>query len=469
MLITRNIATIYPFSPDAQIRYAKKWANVACACSNYQQTVDYLFRSLPMYHRVGASAYKASLDNTFRLDEYFKHPHTRFKTIHIAGTNGKGSVSNLLAAVLQKSGYKTGLYTSPHLLDFRERISVNGELIPEQEVVDFVAKHSTIIEAVKPSFFETTVAMAFDYFERANVDVAVIEVGLGGRLDSTNIITPMLSVITNIGLDHTQFLGNTLEKIAFEKAGIIKPAIPVVIGETQPTIVQVFKNQAMQANAAIHFADQIYSALADRKNDDGTVQYTILKNDAVKYNNLVCPLGGLYQHKNIATTLMSLDLLIEQGLKIGENEILSGINEVDKLTGFKGRWQIMSRKPLIICDVAHNADGLRYVVEQLRSTAHQKLHFIFGLVNDKDTSSILNILPREAVYYFTKAQIPRALNETELANLAAENGLNGLSYPSVEEAFLAARSKICVEDMIFVGGSFFIVAEFLAQFTNFSD
>lgn len=428
---------------------------------NYKETLDWLFSQLPMYQRIGKAAYKADLINTHKLDSYFNHPHTRFKTIHIAGTNGKGSVSHMLASVLQTAGYKVGLYTSPHLKDFRERIRINGQMIPESEVVAFVDHHKKIFEEIQPSFFEMTVALAFDYFERSHIDVAVVEVGMGGRLDSTNIITPDLSVITNIGFDHTIFLGDTLEKIAGEKAGIIKSGIPVVIGETHPETEHVFKRDAAEKISRIEFADQIYSTDYSMQTLNGKQSFTVSSMGKIMYSDLKVDLLGIYQRKNILTVLHSIDLLIEEGYKIETQDIYQGIENASKNTGLMGRWQIINQHPLIICDTGHNFEGMSYVVEQIKNTPHKSLHMVFGVVDDKDVDKVLTILPKEATYYFTRASIPRALNQDLLKQKAANYNLQGDSYPTVIIALENAKKNAGVNDLIFIGGSTFVVADAL--------
>jgi len=420
---------------------------------NYQEAIRFLFNSLPMYQRIGQAAYKANLDNTLAFDAYFGHPHNNFRTIHVAGTNGKGSVSHMIAAVLQEAGYRTGLYTSPHLKDFRERIRINGEMISENEVIGFVEKHNAIIDTIQPSFFEMTVAMAFDYFARNQVEIAVIEVGMGGRLDSTNIITPLLSVITNIGYDHTQFLGKTLEEIAGEKAGIIKDGIPVIIGETQPETQRVFTDKAASCHAPIVFADTIYNAC--RKLNSGKYSvYTV--NSDITYH---LDLGGLYQGKNLQTTLCALDELRKHCKAITKEHIYKALSSVQNTTGLRGRWQVLSENPMVVCDTGHNAEGISYTMQQIASHSFEKLHIVFGVVNDKDLSKVLQLLPKEATYYFTKASIPRALNENELKLIAESTGLHGEAYISVSEAYDTALRHAGKKDFIYIGGSTFVVAE----------
>lgn len=421
---------------------------------NYQETCNWLFAQLPMFQREGQAAYKANLDNTLRLDEHFRHPHRRFKTIHVAGTNGKGSVSHMLASILQEAGYKTGLYTSPHLKDFRERIKINGEMIPEEYVTGFVEQNQDFFAALHPSFFEMTVAMAFKYFVDREVDVAVIEVGLGGRLDSTNIITPLTSVITNISFDHMALLGDTLEKIAAEKSGIIKPHIPVVIGTRDRNYDFVFEGKARSCDAPLTFASDEWKI---RQNNDGS--YDLSHRSGISFSSLVCELKGSYQRKNIPTVLESVLSLQNSGLAIREEHIRNGIACVIRNTGLHGRWEKLANTPYTVCDTGHNIDGLTEVVAQLRSCTYRHLHFVIGMVNDKDVNSVLRILPREATYYFCKASIPRAMNEQELAGKARSCGLQGTTYPTVSEAYAAARKNAIPEDMIYIGGSTFVVAE----------
>ncbi len=409
---------------------------------DYQNTLTYLYNSVPMFQQVGGSAYKEGLENTKTLDEHFGHPHRSFHSIHVAGTNGKGSCSHTLAAILQEAGYRVGLYTSPHLIDFRERIRINGQPISEEYVVRFVEDERSFFEPLHPSFFELTTAMAFRYFADEKVDVAVIEVGLGGRLDCTNIIRPDLCIITNISFDHTQYLGDTLAKIAGEKAGIIKSDIPVVIGETTPETKPVFLNKAQEVNAPVFFAEE---------------------NDREDYPGVESELKGLYQKKNTRTLLTALPLLKEAGYRIDEQTVRSGFARVCELTGLMGRWQMLQESPTLICDTGHNVGGITYIVEQLKQQSYHRLHIIIGMVNDKDISGVLALLPRDATYYFTKASVKRALPEHELYKLASDAGLQGDCYPDVPSAVRAAQEKSLPEDFIFVGGSSFIVADLLAN------
>jgi len=398
-----------------------------------------------------------------KLDEIFGNPHRCYKTIHVAGTNGKGSVSHMLAAIFQSAGYKTGLYTSPHLKDFRERIKINGEMISEKEVVEWVTEYpvKNNLWDIEPSFFELTAALAFDYFAKQKVDIAIIEVGLGGRLDSTNIITPEVSIITNIGLDHTNLLGETLELIAAEKAGIIKKDVPVVIGTTHNKTKQVFIDTARSKLTSLVFADQEYVATYSMLGMDGKQILNIEHNGKVAYPSVKLDLLGNYQLNNVPVVLKAIDILIDLGWKISVDSIYSGLENTARLTGLMGRWQIIGNNPLIICDTGHNEDGIKMVVDQLNNTAFKTLHFVFGVVSDKNQDSILRLLPQNAVYYFTKADIPRAMNEKELAQKAHNFGLKGESYSSVIDALKAAKLNADKSDLIFVGGSTFVVAEIL--------
>ena len=428
---------------------------------NYQQTLDYLFSQLPMFQRIGSAAYKADLDNTIALCKLLGNPENKFRSIHVAGTNGKGSTSHMLASVLQAGGLKVGLYTSPHLKDFRERIKINGEMIPEKNVIDFVADHKTEFEKIQLSFFEMTVGLAFDYFANEKVDIAVIEVGLGGRLDSTNVIMPLVSVITNISFDHVALLGNTLEKIAAEKAGIIKENIPVVIGETVAETKPVFIEKAKRHHAPIVFAEEVYNATNIRHTHAGKLRLLmdIEQEGSIRFAALESELPGLYQQKNIPTVLATLEELNRQGFVLTESIIRDGIKNTIKNTGLLGRWQVLSENPLTIADTGHNEAGIKEVLKQISLTPHQQLHVVLGMVNDKDISTVLKMLPQNASYYFCKAQIPRALAAEELAAKAKEAGLNGEVYPSVAEALAAATQQAKQNDLVFIGGSTFTVAE----------
>jgi dihydrofolate synthase/folylpolyglutamate synthase len=428
---------------------------------NYPEALDYMISQLPMFHRIGKAAYKANLHNATELDRYFGNPHQYYKTIHIAGTNGKGSVSHILAAILQKAGYKTGLFTSPHLKDFRERIKVNGIMIENDYVSNFITRHQSFFDKLKPSFFEMTSAMAFEYFRQSEVDVAIIEVGLGGRLDSTNIITPALSIITNIGLDHTDLLGDTLAKIAFEKAGIIKPSIPVVIGEYTAETLPVFNEAAKKNDSKIILAPDKYLADNSHYTPDHKQEFRITSQGQIKYPKLQLDLGGLYQQKNICTVLTAIDELVTCGLSIEEKDIYEALPHVIKTTGLLGRWQTLGINPLIICDTGHNYDGLQWVVKQIKTTPCKRLHMVIGFVSDKAIDKIIPLLPKNAIYYFTQANIPRALNSEVLKETAQKAGLTGFSYKSVNEAFNAAKNAANTSDFIFIGGSTFVVAEVL--------
>ena len=403
----------------------------------YQETVDWMFQQLPMYQRVGKTAFKKDLTNTLKLAEHLKNPEKNFKSIHVAGTNGKGSVSHMLASVFQAAGYKTGLYTSPHLKDFRERIRINGKLIPEQDVISFIENNQSFLSDNRLSFFEMTVGMAFDYFAKQEVDIAIIETGMGGRLDSTNIIIPELSIITNIGLDHTAFLGNNLAAIAKEKAGIIKKQVPVIIGEKNKETKPVFNLKAQECGSTIYYAEDF------------------------SFDAFSTDLKGDYQKKNIRTVLTSLQVLREKAYDIPEEAIRNGLNNVKLHTGLQGRWDVLREKPKVICDTAHNAEGLNIVLKQLKKEKFQHLHVVLGMVNDKDLSSVLPLFPKNACYYFAKPDVPRGLKAELLESQAQNYGLKGKTFDSVHDAFLAAQENSLDEDLIFIGGSNFTVAEVL--------
>ena len=403
----------------------------------YQDTLNWMFSKLPMYQRQGKIAYKADLRNSILLANHLKNPQDRIKTIHIGGTNGKGSTSHMLASVLQEAGYKVGLFTSPHLKDFRERIRINGKVVSKQFVTSFIKRNREFLENQQLSFFEMTSGMAFDYFEQQNVDVAIIEVGLGGRLDSTNIITPILSVITNIGYDHTQFLGNSLEQIAYEKAGIIKNNIPLVIGKTQKETKPVFVETAKKTASEYYFADQLVT------------------------NEFQSSLKGNYQKENIKTVVQAVKVLKDNGFLILKENLVEGLLKVTKNTGLQGRWQILQENPKVICDTAHNVDGLKMVFSQLQDESYKGLHVVFGVVNDKDLESIISLLPKNAIYYFCKPDVPRGLDADELQNYFKGSGFKGEAYNSVNEAFKAAKQHANFEDLIYVGGSTFVVAEII--------
>ncbi len=416
----------------------------------YAETLDYLYQTLPIFQRVGAVAYKADLTNTLLLCEALGNPQQKFKSIHIGGTNGKGSSSHMSAAILQEAGYKTGLYTSPHLKEFTERIKINGQEVEQEFVVNFVNRIQSVIEKIQPSFFELTVAMAFDYFAKQLVDVAVVEVGLGGRLDSTNIIAPEISLITNISFDHMDLLGNTLEKIAFEKAGIIKSGIPVVVSERQSEIESVFIRRAECMKSPIYFAtDEIRISR----------EFDIFHRGELWLKNLNLQLKGLYQRKNLPGVLSMILHLRGTGFNISDTAIRQGFEKVITLTGLKGRWQQLGDKPLTICDTGHNEEGIREVVNQIALTPHEHLHFVLGVVKEKDLAGIMQLLPHNADYYFCQARIPRALDAKVLAEAAGAAGLFGKIIPDVNEAIREAKKFAGTADLIFIGGSTFVVAE----------
>lgn len=428
---------------------------------NYQETLDYLFNVTPLFQNIGKDAYKEGLDNTIILDNHFNNPHKKFRTIHIAGTNGKGSCSHTIAAILQSAGYKTGLYTSPHLIDFSERIKVNGKPIEKDFVIDFVKQNKDFFEPLHPSFFELTTAMAFLYFAEKKVDVAVIEVGLGGRLDCTNIITPDLSIITNISFDHTQFLGNTLKDIAKEKAGIIKEKKPVIIGEYTPETKTVFEDKAKSTNSDIIFAEDNKLINGYKQTENGLLLY---KSDKIK--DLYGELNGLYQVKNTNTILNAVYKLIGLGYNIDETNIKNGFRNVCHLTGLMGRWQKLEENPTIICDTGHNIGGMKYIVEQLSRMKYDKLHIIIGMVNDKDISGVISLLPKNAKYYFTQASVKRALPAEQVKEIANNYGLKGEAYSSVEKALTIAKNNAKENDLIFIGGSTFIVADLIVLYKS---
>ena len=441
----------------------------------YQQTLDYLFNSLPMYHRIGQAAYKADIANTVSLMQHLGNPERKFRSIHVAGTNGKGSVSHMLASVLMRAGYKVGLYTSPHLIDFRERIRINGQMIPQQCVTNFVEQHRDYMQTLQLSFFEMTVGLAFDYFAAEQVDVAVVEVGMGGRLDSTNVITPDLCVITNIGFDHTQFLGDTLPKIAAEKAGIIKPFVPVVIGETHPETKPVFLQRAAEQQAPIYFADDHYRIIPIDEPSPSSdtlafpnLKFSILNSQFSTFNSQYTgPLTGSYQIKNLATLFQALELLPSLGYYITEENIRDGIARVVEDTGLHGRWEKMDEKPLTICETAHNADGVAAMLHKLSEIPYSHLHIIYGCVNDKDFRSILRMLPHErTTYYYSQPSVPRALPVDQLTEAAKELGMPGESFPYVGDAIISARRAADLShDLVLVTGSIFLVADAVAFYS----
>ena len=423
----------------------------------YDETIAYLYDSAPLFQNVGKTAYKEGLANTFALDEHFAHPHRQFRTIHVAGTNGKGSTCHTLAAILQEAGYRVGLYTSPHLVDFRERIRVNGEKISQEYVVDFVAQNKAFFEPLYPSFFELVTAMAFKYFADQRVDVAVVEVGLGGRLDCTNIIQPELSVITNISFDHVQFLGDTLAKIAAEKAGIIKTGVPIVIGEFLPETRPIFEAKAREVGTPICFAEEVHEVLNHHFNAGIGMIY-----ETKSYGELIGELCGDCQIKNTETILTAVNLLTQTGkFLISPNDVKRGFAHVCELTGLMGRWQTLHDSPKTVCDTGHNLGGFQYIVRQLAAQPCRQLRIVLGMVNDKDIGGVLSLLPAEAVYYFTQASVKRALPATEVQRLAAEHGLHGQSFSTVAAAYQAARREASADDFIYVGGSNFVVADLL--------
>jgi dihydrofolate synthase/folylpolyglutamate synthase len=425
----------------------------------YQQVLDFLYAQLPMFHRIGALAYKKDLGNTLALLDFLGNPQQKFQSIHVGGTNGKGSTSHMLSAILQARGFKTGLYVSPHYRDFRERIKINGQYISRQFIIDFVEKMKPIIAEIQPSFFELTVAMAFEYFAHKKVEIAVIEVGLGGRLDSTNVITPVLSVITNISYDHMQFLGDTLPEIAREKAGIIKPGVPVVIGETHPESAPVFIAKAQAEQSPIVFADQHFRAkilTADLHHTHFVVQ----EDGQLRYPNLLVQLHGDYQVLNLQTVLQAATML-PTSWGINDQVIVQGLKKLTDLTRFMGRWQVLGQAPLIIADSAHNEAGLQVAMRQVRRLPYQHLHVVIGVVKDKDLAKMLPLLPEQATYYFAKPDIPRGLAAEQLQKAAAEQNRKGRAYTSVKNAFKAAKRRAKPQDLIYVGGSIFVLAEIL--------
>jgi len=429
---------------------------------NYTDAIDWIFEKLPMYQRLGVPAYKADLNNTINLLDIVGNPHKNLKFIHIAGTNGKGSVSNMLASIMQETGLKVGLYTSPHLFDYRERIRINGQKISENFVVNFIENYRNQIEEINPSFFEISVVMAFLWFKQENIDIGVIEVGMGGRLDSTNVIKPILSIITNIGLDHTFFLGDTKEKIAIEKAGIIKNNIPVIVGETDIETINIFKKVAKEKDSKILIADKnlFFIQLNDNCQINSKYLYgNIAYKGKVFMKEISCPLSGEYQKKNILTVIRTCIKLKKLGYKISKKNIKNGIKNIKQNTGFFGRWEILSTKPLVICDVAHNNEGFKIVFKQLLSFDYNKLHIVFGVNNDKNLSKLFDIIPQNAKYYFCKANIPRALDTEKLCEFAKSKNIDFEAFKSVSDAYYTALKQAKDNDIIFIGGSTFIVAE----------
>ena len=438
---------------------------------NYQETIDYLFSRLPMFSRVGAAAFKKDLINIQKLSDFLGDPHKRFKSIHIAGTNGKGSVSHMLAAILQTAGYKTGLYTSPHLKDFRERIKINGEMVSEKFIIDFTEQIKTISEKIEPSFFEITVAMAFEYFAEQKIDIAIVETGLGGRFDSTNIITPELSVITNIGWDHMNILGESLEKIAFEKAGIIKQNVPVIVGEVLSETEKIFNEVANERKAALSIAADKRQAInwywkkpAGHRSGGHELVVEVAQQHKTDHQLYHLDLPGIYQTKNLLTVLETCSHLQQKGWNIEERSIRLGLQHTKKLTGLHGRWEVIHLHPLIVLDVAHNEDGIKMLMEQVEVTDHDHLHIVLGVVKDKELEKILNLFPGLADYYFTRADIPRALDALVLKERASEIGLKGEIYPDVNQAIKAALTKASKQDMILVCGSVFLIGEVITPF-----
>ncbi len=431
---------------------------------NYEATIEFLFEQLPMYQRSGKAAYKANLDNTHALDSFLGHPHRNFRSVHVAGTNGKGSVSHMLASVLTAAGFKTGLYTSPHLLDFRERIMIDGEMIGKEEVVDFTERICETLETIQPSFFEMTVAMAFDHFARSKVDIAVIETGMGGRLDSTNIIAPILSIITNISLDHTEFLGGTIELIAAEKGGIIKEEVPLVVGENTASVIRVLSDMAAKKKAPFTEASTLrsFSFQTQTPDQEHTIfHYKNLQTD--RSEDVKTDLGGHYQKENINTVLAAIDNLRASDLDIPPKAIERGLSAVKTNTSLRGRWEILGANPRIICDTAHNTAGVSAVSEHLRNIQHRHLHIVWGMVGDKPAGELLGLMPAEATWYFTQPSIPRAMNVEDLRNRAEAAGLHGKAFPTVLQAFEAAKREAGMEDTVFIGGSTFVVADLLAS------
>lgn len=429
---------------------------------SYQETINYMFNSLPMYHRIGKAAYKADITNTVQLMEHLGNPHQAFRSIHVAGTNGKGSVSHFLASILHKAGLKVGLYTSPHLVDFRERIRIDGQMIPQDDVVQFIQDHRSFLDQHQLSFFEMTVGLAFDHFRRQQVDVAIIEVGMGGRLDSTNVIRPQLSVITNISFDHTQFLGDTLDKIAAEKAGIIKQGVPVVIGETHPLTAPVFTSIAHQQDAHIVFADQHYVIRPSDPDAVAGFHFDVLRDGQLLRQQLFSPMGGWYQLHNLATLMQVVELLPKVGFPVGEQHIADGIRDVVTDTALHGRWEVLAQQPLTICETAHNEAGITSMLGKLASMHYSHLRIVYGCVNDKDYTSILRMMPHQATYYVTRPNVPRGLDADTLLQAVHAEGITAHSYPTCQEAIQAARRDAAPTDLVLVTGSIFLVADAVA-------
>lgn len=423
----------------------------------YEESLDYLFSKLPMFQRIGPPAFKKSLNRTVALMEQLGNPHQRFKSIHIAGTNGKGSVAHMLAAILQAAGYKVGLHTSPHYRDFRERIKLNGQMVSKSYVQDFVNQHQGLMEQLQPSFFELSVGMAFCYFAEQQVNVAVVETGLGGRLDSTNVLTPLLSIITNISYDHQQFLGDTLPEIAGEKAGIIKPGVPVVIGETQPETREVFIKKAEAIGSEICFADQVFEV--ERISVDGEGQtFSVSWTNTGSWPTIRLSVSGSYQQQNLVTVLGSLEY-IRTHFEVQVEQMLTGLAHIQELTGIQGRWQVLGQEPLVIAESAHNLAGVKVAMEQLAQLSFSNLHMVWGMVSDKDPVPVLELLPRSAQYYFVRPDIPRGLDAQQLREIGKGVGMMGKAYNSVQQGLEVARKKAASNDLIYVGGSIFVVAE----------
>lgn len=426
---------------------------------SYKKVINFLYEKLPMFQRDGRSAYKANLDNSIELDNYFNNPHKNFKTIHVGGTNGKGSVSHIIASVLQEAGYKVGLYTSPHLKDFRERIKINGEMISEDDVVDFVNDNYEMIKNISPSFFELTVSMAFSYFAQKEVDFAVVEVGLGGRLDSTNVVTPEISVITNVGIDHVSILGDNIKTIAVEKAGIIKENKPVVIGKHNIESDEVFNNKAADLNSEIYYSQDFYQI--EMMEISNNYRRVISKDKDGNITELFIPLLGLYQQNNLSLVLKVADVLIEKGYSLNKDIIAKGVENVVKNTNLLGRWQIINESPKIIVDTGHNEDAILNIVNQINEESYKNLHIIFGMADDKEIDNVLSLLPKEAIYHFVNADSPRSISSNELKNRALKFDLHGESYPSVNSALNHVKNIADLKDLIFIGGSTFVVAEII--------
>lgn len=432
---------------------------------NYSTTLDYLYHRLPCYQRIGQAAYKENLDNTLALLEHMGNPHKKLTCIHIAGTNGKGSVSHMCASIFQEAGYKTGLYTSPHLIDFRERIQINGIPIPKKYISSFITKHRVIIEIIKPSFFEITVALCYAYFAHCNIDIAIIETGLGGRLDSTNVITPILSIITNISYDHTHLLGNTIEKIAFEKAGIIKPNIPILIGEYQKNTAPVFFEVAHNQNSPIYFADT-HTTISYNTEKPWHTKFTVLAHNKKICANTSSPLHGAYQQKNIKTVCAAIELLQKKYGNINSKHIKNGIENTITNTHLLGRWQLLQSIPYIVCDTAHNYAGIQETMSQLASMNCNDIHIIWGMVSDKDVATIIELLPKRATYYLTKPSIERAMNTNELASYFIKHGFTYTTHTSVKQAYTKAAQKLTPQSILYIGGSTFVVADAILYHTK---